>query len=86
MTDFDTGPEIFSEEEKKRILEIMRDVANGKLTSEAAVIKCEAMIKLIKSRHAGPKCLRCDDTGLVKVKGVKGPVTTFACQCKLNKS
>ena len=80
--DFNTGPEIFSPEEKKRILEIMRSVAEGRVTSEVAVAKCEAMIKVIRQRQKPPKCSRCDDTGLVKVKGVKGQYETFKCNCR----
>lgn len=73
---------IFSPEERKEIIQAMRDVANCRLSVSNAQLYCEMLAKAIKTRGKPFNCPKCEDTGLLKVKELKGQVTTFKCKCK----
>ncbi len=73
---------VFSEEERKEIIQVMRDVGAGKLTQSQAATYCEMIAKAVKSKTKPPKCRECNDTGLVTLRLLKGSINTFKCKCR----
>lgn len=70
---------LFSSEERKEIIHVMKSVADGRMTSEQITAYCEMLNKAVKGKIKPVKCLKCDDTGLVRVKEIKGAFNAFKC-------
>ncbi len=73
---------IFSDDERKEIIQVMRDVGAGKISAEQASIYCEMIYKAVKGKSKPFKCAKCDDTGLIKISKLEGSLNSFKCGCK----